>query len=191
MKLIGIAAAAFASTNVDDLFLLMMFFALARTSKERRAVVIGQYLGIATLVAAAIIVSGLIRQIPGQPERCLGFIPFAMGAVELIRALCGKHDGHLSTEPEARRARQVNVSTVMVFCITDGADNLSVYIPLFARFATSQITVIVLVFAVMVGGWCIAGYALGQAPPIQRVIRRWENILVPIVMMAIGLLLIL
>ena len=42
----------FASTNIDDIFLTMAFFADPRL--DRRAVVIGKFLGISGIVAASI-----------------------------------------------------------------------------------------------------------------------------------------
>lgn len=188
IKVIGVAVASFAATNLDDLFLLMMFFALASTATERRSVVMGQYFGIAILTGASMAISFFIRRIPGSPERYLGFVPLAIGAVELIRALHGEHDGHLSN---AGKVRTVSGLAVMSLCLSDGADNLSVYVPLFSRFPAMQMAVIAVVFMAMTGVWCAAGFCLGQVSPVKRIIRKWENILVPIVMIFVGLMLIL
>jgi cadmium resistance protein CadD (predicted permease) len=49
LSLIGLGIAAFAATNIDYIFVLMMFF--SALSIPPRNVVLGQYLGIGLLVA--------------------------------------------------------------------------------------------------------------------------------------------
>jgi cadmium resistance protein CadD (predicted permease) len=47
ISLIGIGAAAFAATNIDDIVVLMVFF--SSSNFHARNIVIGQYLGLAHL----------------------------------------------------------------------------------------------------------------------------------------------
>ena len=49
------AFVSFASTNIDDLFVLMLFFSQINNVMKRRHIVIGQYLGIVTLTTISII----------------------------------------------------------------------------------------------------------------------------------------
>ena len=49
-SLIAIGVAAFASTNIDDIFVLMIFFSSSMTFSVEQ-VVLGQYIGIGLLVA--------------------------------------------------------------------------------------------------------------------------------------------
>ena len=51
VTVLGIAIVVFATTNIDDVFLLSAFFADPRL--RSRAVVIGQFAGIGALVALA------------------------------------------------------------------------------------------------------------------------------------------
>ena len=55
LSIVGLAVVLFASTNVDDLFVLVGF--LADPRYETRQVVFGQYLGVATLVAVSLAAS--------------------------------------------------------------------------------------------------------------------------------------
>jgi cadmium resistance protein CadD (predicted permease) len=63
--MIGLALAAvlvFVSTNVDDLFVLLLFFGQPRRASE---VVLGQYLGFGAIVLASLVASAgalLVRQ---------------------------------------------------------------------------------------------------------------------------------
>ena len=46
--LVGVGNAAFVSTNIDDLFILMVFFATPRFPSSQ--IVLGQYIGIGSLI---------------------------------------------------------------------------------------------------------------------------------------------
>lgn len=48
-------AAAFVGTNIDDMFINMLFFTEADTKAEVRSVVIGKYLGIGALVLLSVL----------------------------------------------------------------------------------------------------------------------------------------
>ena len=50
-SLIAIGIAGFAATNIDDIFLLIMFFSNSSMTFPVKQVVIGQYIGIGLLVA--------------------------------------------------------------------------------------------------------------------------------------------
>jgi cadmium resistance protein CadD (predicted permease) len=64
VSLIGIGAAAFVATNIDDIFVLMMFF--SALSVPPRHVVLGKYLGIGLLVAISAIGSLLSLVVPSN-----------------------------------------------------------------------------------------------------------------------------
>ena len=55
VALLGLAVALFASTNVDDLFVLLGFFSDPKF--HARDIVVGQYAGIATLFGLSVAVS--------------------------------------------------------------------------------------------------------------------------------------
>jgi cadmium resistance protein CadD (predicted permease) len=56
--------AAFAATNVDDIFILMLFFSQVGGEFRNRHVVLGQYLGFATLVALSVLGSLGVLVVP-------------------------------------------------------------------------------------------------------------------------------
>jgi cadmium resistance protein CadD (predicted permease) len=60
--LLGLAIALFASTNVDDLFVLVGFFADPKV--RARDIVIGQYAGITVLFVVSVVASLLSLVIP-------------------------------------------------------------------------------------------------------------------------------
>src|SRR5262249_58882436 len=78
---IGLAIVVFASTNIDDVFVLVGFFA----DKNFRAhdVVIGQYAGISALYAIAAIAALISLVIPPAYIGLLGLAPIAVGIKKL------------------------------------------------------------------------------------------------------------
>lgn len=49
------AVVAFATTNLDDIFLLMLFFSQVNATFRSQHIVIGQYLGFAVLVGVSVL----------------------------------------------------------------------------------------------------------------------------------------
>ena len=78
---IGASVTTFAATNVDDLFLLSVFF--ARREPMRR-VLAGQYLGFAGIVGFSLLGFWAALAIPPAWFRFLGFLPLAIGIKRLI-----------------------------------------------------------------------------------------------------------
>ena len=77
LETLTIGAALFASTNIDDVFLLMAFFSDPRL--DRRAVVAGQYAGIGALVAASVLAAACAVAVAGHWIALLGLAPLAIG----------------------------------------------------------------------------------------------------------------
>ena len=62
VSLIGIGVSAFAATNIDDIFVLVMFFSSSYSSSMTfpvRQIVLGQYVGIGLLIAISALGSPL------------------------------------------------------------------------------------------------------------------------------------
>src|SRR4030042_1204119 len=78
------AIVTFAATNVDDLFILMLFFSQTDASFRRRHIVAGQYLGFAALVAISLLGFFGSFIFPTAWIGLLGFLPIAMGITKLL-----------------------------------------------------------------------------------------------------------
>ena len=77
-SLIGIRISAFVATNIDDIFVLMLFF--SNPKFRMRQVVIGQYLGIGLLVVISTIGSLIALVVPQYIIGLLGLIPISIGS---------------------------------------------------------------------------------------------------------------
>jgi cadmium resistance protein CadD (predicted permease) len=81
--LIVLWISAFVSTNIGDVFLLIVFFSNSMKFPKCQ-VVIGQYIGIGLLIATNILASFISLVIPSFLISFIGFIPMIIGIIKLI-----------------------------------------------------------------------------------------------------------
>ncbi|WP_205315068.1 cadmium resistance transporter, partial [Nonomuraea lactucae] len=74
--------------------------------------------------------------------------------------------------------------------VANGADNLSVYTPLFRTIGPASTVVTGVVFAVLVAFWCAAGAWLGSHKKVIAFVERFGHWLVPMVFMVIGVVIV-
>lgn len=76
-KSVGIACSSFATTNVDDVFILVTFFAEASTSKTVTPlkITLGQYIRFTVIIIISIIDFGASLLLPSEPIGFLGLLP--------------------------------------------------------------------------------------------------------------------
>jgi cadmium resistance protein CadD (predicted permease) len=173
------AILAFAATNIDDIFVLTLFFAQKHLKSWQ--VVLGQYIGLAALIAVSL--TGFFARLI-VPEWLLGWLgvgPLAIGIKKLIEL---KRHGKESEEVQVRAGSVLMVSAVT---FANGGDNIAVYIPLFANSNAVTLVVILLTFAVMIGLWCFVGYFIGRRALVSCLLDRYGHFLVPFVLIALGL----
>lgn len=174
LTIIASAIAVFAATNIDDLIVLTALFSADRPG--RGAVIVGQYLGIATIVAVSVFAAIGLLVVPERWIGLLGVIPIAIG----IRGLLCPAEG--------RPVVANGVLGVAGITIANGADNIAVYTPLFRKAGWASLGYVV-VFAILVAVWCGAAGFLVSRPMVARTLERWGHRIVPAVFIAIGLLL--
>ncbi len=73
------AILSFASTNIDDIFVLMILYAQVNEKMKKRDIVLGQYLGIGILVALSILGAFGLHFLPQKYTGALGLLPIALG----------------------------------------------------------------------------------------------------------------
>ncbi|SCE65234.1 Cadmium resistance protein CadD, predicted permease [Micromonospora matsumotoense] len=176
------AAAVFAATNLDDIVVLTVLFVAARSTGRPRPwqIVTGQYLGIAALVAAGLVVAAGLLVVPDPWTGLLGLLPIALG----VRALLARTD---DDAPPAVVGGLLGVAGVTV---ANGADNIAVYVPVFRALDPRTGLVYLLVFAVLVAVWCGIAALLGGHPRVVGLIDRAGHWLVPAVFVAIGVVIV-
>ncbi|WP_245789970.1 cadmium resistance transporter [Streptosporangium canum] len=70
--------------------------------------------------------------------------------------------------------------------LANGADNISVYTPMFRTIGPAAGLVTIVVFALLVAVWCAAASWLGSHKKIIGLVERAGRWLVPVVFMVIG-----
>ena len=184
-----VAAVAFASTNVDDIFVLLGFF--ADPAFRARHVVLGQFLGIGALVALSFAGALAALVIPPAYLGLLGLVPIALGLKklwELRRGSSEEDEAELTAHPAAGAHRVLSVAGVT---LANGGDNIGVYVPMLATRSAQERFVVVVVFAVMTGVWCLVAHALVRHRTLGAPLRRFGRIALPWVLVAVGLVILL
>lgn len=181
------ATGLFAVTNVDDIVVLSLFF--GRSAGQHgavRRIAAGQYLGFAALLGVTAAAAYGATFLPGSALAYLGFLPLALG----LRAAWQAWKGHRGCSGGGQREEgQDGPKMLQVAAVTfaNGSDNIGVYLPVFARSGIAGIAVYVVVFLVLVGAWCAAGWFFATRPAVAGLIGRWGHILHPLVLIALGL----
>jgi hypothetical protein len=84
ISLIGIGAAAFVATNIDDIVVLMVFSSSSNNFQAQN-IVIGQYLGIGSLIAISSLGSLIALVVPSYVIGLMGLLPIAMALKSSLR----------------------------------------------------------------------------------------------------------
>jgi cadmium resistance protein CadD (predicted permease) len=186
LETLTIGAALFASTNIDDIFLLMAFFSDPRL--DRRAVVAGQYAGIGALVAASVLAAACAVAVPGHWIALLGLAPLAIGLHRLWSSWRGGEGANADddTPRPAGSGFIPQVCSVAGVTAANGGDNIGVYVPVFAQ-DFGAVPLLCAVFAALTGVWCVAGHLLVNHRLVASSMRRLSGLLLPYVLIGLGL----
>jgi cadmium resistance transport/sequestration family protein len=191
---------SFAATNVDDIVILMLFFAQVNTTFRRRHIIVGQYLGFLALILASLpgYFGGLI--VPRYWIGILGLVPIFIGIShrvnrkndeEEVQAVSGKVNSSTANKSVlgVTLANVISPQTFNVAAVTfaNGGDNIGIYVPLFASSDLASLTVILTVFVLLIGVWCYLAYLLTRQPTIASVLTRYGQALVPFVLIGLGI----
>ncbi|MES2649366.1 MAG: cadmium resistance transporter [Bacteroidota bacterium] len=184
MEIILTSILAFASTNIDDIFILMLFFADSEYNSKQ--VVLGQYLGFITLITISVVGSLLGLLVDQKYIGVLGLLPVYIGIYGIARLF--KHTEGIKAIEGKANARKFNKTLSVAFVtFANGGDNIGIYIPLFATLSMPLKTIMVSIFLVMVGLWCFAARYLSKHPVIARTIDKYGHIITPIVLVLLGI----
>jgi cadmium resistance protein CadD (predicted permease) len=175
---LALGAVVFASTNVDDLVVLLGFFSDPRFTA--RQVVTGQIVGIAALTAASLACSIATLALPAAYVGLLGFAPLALGLWKLVQ-LRRAESADSPSEPS-----RTNVLAVAAVTIANGGDNIAVYVPLFATRRPWEMALLGGTFLGMTVLWCAIAHRLVHHPALGKPIRRYGQVLLPIVLILLG-----
>ena len=182
MGLLGLAIALFASTNVDDMFVLVGFFADPKF--RPKDIVVGQYAGITALFALSLLGSLLALVISRAYIGLLGVVAIGVGAKKLFDSY---RNHEVAESPEHHETgRHTRIATVALFTLANGSDNIGIYTPAFAIRSPFEIGMFAVIFAVMTGLWCFFAHWIVNHPTFGKPIRSYGHRVAPLVLIGIG-----
>ncbi|MGW6704647.1 cadmium resistance transporter [Streptomyces sp. NPDC054956] len=117
-------------------------------------------------------------------------LPLALGIKSAWQAWKDHGDGD---GEEAEQAEEGGPSPLEVAAVTfaNGGDNIGVYVPVFATAGIGGMSLYAVVFLVLVAVWCCAGRFFATRPVIAKALARWGHVLLPVVLIALGLLILI
>jgi cadmium resistance protein CadD (predicted permease) len=180
VSLISLALVVFASTNIDDLFVLIGFFA----DKNYRTldVIIGQFAGIGALYGISAIAALISLVVPPPFIGLLGVVPIAIGIKKLF------WQKPTTGEPSIGIGRNGRRLAVAAVTIGNGGDNIAVNTAFLATRKLFEMPVVAIVFALLTALWCIAAHWLVNHRVLGLPIRTHANRIAPFVLIGLGIL---
>jgi cadmium resistance protein CadD (predicted permease) len=185
---IGQAIALFAVTNIDDIVILALFFAQGAGHRGAALrIAAGQYLGFVLVLGVAVAGALGATLLPESAVPYLGLLPLLLGLRAAWHAWRDRDARGGDDEDAARHGNGPTVWEVSAVTFANGGDNVGVYVPVFATTGIERASVIVVVFLALLALLILAGRFLATRPVIARALSRWEHVLMPVVLIAIGL----
>ncbi|MDF2767321.1 MAG: Cadmium resistance transporter [Nitrososphaeraceae archaeon] len=191
----GVGIAAFVSTNIDDLLILMAFFATPRFPPFQ--IVLGQYIGMGSLIAVSLLGLLIALVVPRNLIGFIGLFPIAIGIKELLELHKKSNDydnkdneeEQLSKQHLQRSKKIAYLPFLTVAAVTfSGGEEIGIYTSLFAtNNEVSQIIMLVSVVMVLTGFWCgLANYFVNHSFLADR-FRHIAARLLPFVLIGLGI----
>ena len=185
MELVLTSILTFATTNIDDIFILTLFYGNKRFSN--REILAGQFLGISVLIIISLVTSLIGLIVHASYIGFLGLFPIYLG----LKALWNyrKKDNYSVLTPGAGKvySQYGNVLSVAGVTITNGGDNTAIYVPLFATLEWPHKLTMVSIFLVMPLVWCGLAKYLTKHPLVSKAVEKYGHWLSPFVLILLGI----
>ena len=164
------ATITFVATNIDDIFVLMLFYSQTNKTFHRWHVVAGQYLGFTALILISL----------------LGLLPIIIGVRHWLNR--NRIEAETTEMPDvAKSGNFFAVGGVASVTFANGGDNIGIYTPLFASSNLTRLLIFLVVFYLLLGLWCLVSYFLTRQPLVAKVLTRYGHLIVPFVLIALGI----
>ncbi|MFM8525403.1 MAG: cadmium resistance transporter [Cyanobacteriota bacterium] len=203
------AVAVAVATTFDDIIYLTGFFADRDRNFHTAHVVVGECLGFSALIATSLVASQILRHSAASQETgWLGVVPILVGLFSLVALIRSPQSrgptGRSGLNPDATLPRPIPGTAgaarqgllqafgdrrsyvVAAIAISNGANNLAVYIPLLGNssLGASLLTIAVCYSAVLT--WIFVSFRLTRLPGLAELLSRHANQVFPFVLMGIS-----
>ena len=189
LETIGLGISAFVASNIDDLFILIVFF--AKRNFPPSQIVLGQFVGMGLLLGVSLFASLIALIIPPNLLGLIGLFPIAIGikeVIELRNAVTGdvNDDKVVNRLPKSRWRIYLPFLTVATITFS-GGEEIGIYTSIFVTHeGPLEIITIVSVVTVLTGVWCIVAAYLVNHTLLAIRFRRIADKALPFVLIALG-----
>jgi cadmium resistance protein CadD (predicted permease) len=185
--LIGAGIAAFVSTNIDDLFILLVFFSTPRFPSLQ--IVLGQYIGMGSLLSVSIAGSLIALVLPRNLIGLIGLLPIAIGIKELMELYKKGSEEDYEKLPEKLQTKKIQLPLLTVAAVTfSGGEEIGVYTALFAtNNEAAAIITLISVVMVLTALWCFLAYYFVKHSFLADLFRRIGSRVLPVVLIGLGI----
>lgn len=177
----------FIATNIDDIIVLSLFFGRGQGQPgTTRRILLGQYVGFIGILGTAVVVAlGAQVFLPEEVLPYFGLIPLSLGLWAAWRTWRNRDEEDDEAQLEDKR---VSVGTVALVTFANGGDNIGIYVPVFVSLNWPAVLAFCLVFLLLVALLVFAARWITARKPIAEALERWESILFPLVLIALGVI---
>ena len=177
------AVGLFVVTNIDDIIVLSLFYAqgagLPRTTTK---ILLGQYLGFGGILLASLVVAlSAGALLPEGAIAYFGLLPLVLGLRAAWRAWRNRDD-----DDDDDDGKPLSVLTIAAVTFANGGDNIGVYVPVFLTLGPVVAALYAAVFLLLVAVLVLAAKFVVTRAPVARALERWESVLFPLVLIALG-----
>ena len=177
----------FIATNIDDIIVLSLFFGRGQGQPgTTRRILLGQYVGFIGILGTAVVVAlGAQVVLPEEVLPYFGLIPLSLGLWAAWRTWRNRDEEDDEAQLEDKR---VSVGTVALVTFANGGDNIGIYVPVFVSLNWPAVLAFCLVFLLLAALLVFAARWITARKPIAEALERWESILFPLVLIALGVI---
>ncbi len=165
---------------------------------------VGELIGFSVLVLLSLLGYALSAAIPANLIGCLGLLPIGIGCINLGELLTSYRTGRdkprnlphrgPGREPgfTSQRIRLLSVLrdrrtySVSLVTISNGSNNLTIYIPLFASLSLAKIMVVIPALYGCVLTWLLLSFNLTRMPGLSIVLNRYSRLVFPFILIWLG-----
>jgi cadmium resistance protein CadD (predicted permease) len=185
---VATACATFAFTNIDDIFVLVTFFAEATTSDTLTPwkVTLGQYLGFTVIMVISMIGFAVALVLPSEPIGFLGLLPMCLGLWNLFGLFIASEEEEEGDKPPTMLKGVRSILKVALVTLMNGGDNIGTYIPLFSQTKGAEIVVFVVVYYILLGVWCLVAWLIMRQRHVLALAQKYIEYLLPFLYMGLG-----
>jgi len=181
---------AFIATNLDDIFVLMVFF--ANPYYNNKYIVLGQYIGVSSLIIISALGYLFKFIIPLSWIGLMGIFPIIIGLKHILDLKFNKdfqESFYKINENKNVFSKVMNskVLYVAIVSFSNGGDNIGVYVPLFASISFYQMVFIIFIFLMMIGVWCFLGFKMVNNRILGYKIKKYGHLILPFILILLGI----